>query len=303
MMNDRFMVGFIGFGEAGHEIARGLHSAGVTRICLYDLAAQHPGKAPLIESRAREAGAKILGSIREVVEQSATILSVVTPEASITAAREAAPHLQAGQFYIDLTSSFPEEMKKIAGLIEPRGAMFVDGAMMGALPIQGYKVLIYVAGRQAEDAARVLNKHGMNLKVVGEEPGQASAIKLILSIATKGFGALLAEMLLASHHYEVEDAVLFGLNQYFAKGLDAVVDRFVGSDAIYARRRVKEMESSARLLEKIGTDPIMTQATVQRLKWLASLNLADSFGGIPPESYKDVVHAWEKMGLFRHLKK
>lgn len=302
-MNDRFLVGFIGFGEAGFEIARGLHSAGVARMCLCNLRTQDPDRAALIRNRAREAGGKILGSAREVVEQSDTILSVVTPEASVTVAKEVAAHLKAGQIYIDLTSSFPDEMKMIATLVEPSGAGFVDGAMMGSLPIYGHKVLIYAAGPHAGEAARILNKHGMNLKIVGEEPGQASAIKLILSIATKGFGALLVEMLLASHHYHVEEPVLLALNQFFAKGLDAVVDRFVGSDAVHAGRRIKEMESSVRLLEKIGTDPIMTQATVQRLKWSASLNLTEYFGGITPEGYKEVIQAWEKIALFHRFKK
>jgi 3-hydroxyisobutyrate dehydrogenase-like beta-hydroxyacid dehydrogenase len=76
-MNDRFLVGFIGFGEAGF----------------------------------------------------------VTAEASVAVASEAAAHLKPGQLYIDLTSSFPDEMKTIAALLEPSGAGFVDGAMMGALPV------------------------------------------------------------------------------------------------------------------------------------------------------------------------
>jgi 3-hydroxyisobutyrate dehydrogenase-like beta-hydroxyacid dehydrogenase len=298
-MKNRFLIGFIGFGEAGFEIARGLHSSGVAAVCLCDVAVQDPERALLIKNRAREAGAVILGTIGEVVEQSATLLSLVPPEVSVTVAKEAAPHLQAGRLYIDLTSSFPDEMKRIAAFMEPSGALFVDGAMMGALPVYGHKVLIYVAGRHAGEASRILNAYGMNLKVVGEEPGQASAIKLILSVATKGFGGLLVEMLLASHHYQVEESVLFALNQFFAKGLDAAVDRFVGSDAVHAGRRIKEMESSVRLLENIGIDPMMTQATVQRLKWSASLNLADYFGGITPEGYKDVIQAWEEKGLFR----
>jgi 3-hydroxyisobutyrate dehydrogenase-like beta-hydroxyacid dehydrogenase len=214
-----------------------------------------------------------------------------------------APHLKAGQIYIDLTSSFPGEMKMMADLVALSGAGFVDGAMMGPLPVYGHKVLIYAAGRAAEEAARIMNAHGMNLKVVGEEPGQASAIKLILSIATKGFGALLVEMLLASHHYRVEEPVLLALNQFFARGLDAVVDRFVGSDAVHAGRRIKEMESSVRLLQEIGTDPIMAQATVQRLKWSASLHLTEYFGGITPDGYREVIQAWEKIGLFRPFKK
>ncbi len=302
-MNDRFLVGFIGFGEAGFEIARGLHSAGVSRMCLCDLRTRDADKVVLIRDRSREAGAEILDSVQEVATHSDIILSLVTPEASVDVAREAAFHLKPGQLYIDLTSSFPDEMKTVAALIEPSGAGFVDGAMMGAVPVYGHKILTYVAGRHAGEAARILNEHGMNLKAVGEEPGQASAIKLMLSIATKGFGALLAEMLLAAHHYHVEEPVLLALNQYFAKGLDAVVDRFVASDAVHAGRRIKEMESSIRLLEKIGADPIMTEATVQRLKWTASLNLAEYFRGITPESYKDVIQAWEEKGLFGNLKK
>jgi len=38
------------------------------------------------------------------------------------------------QIYLDLTSSFPEEMKAASALMEPTGAKFVDGAIMGALP-------------------------------------------------------------------------------------------------------------------------------------------------------------------------
>ncbi len=302
-MKDRFLIGFIGFGEAGFEIARGLHSSGVSRMCLCDLHMQDPDKAALIRDRAREVEGKILDSVREVAIHSDIILSLVTPEASVAVAREAAAHLKPGQLYIDLTSSFPDDMRTVAALLEPSGAGFVDGAMMGAVPVYGHKILTYVAGRHAGEAARILNEHGMNLKPVGEEPGQASAIKLILSIATKGFGALLAEMLLAAHHFHVEEPVLFALNQYFAKGLDGVVDRFVASDAVHAGRRIKEMESSVRLLEKIGVEPLMTEATVKMLKWTASLNLAEYFGGITPESHKDVIRAWEQKGLFRRFKK
>jgi len=41
----------------------------------------------------------------------------------------------------------------------------------------------------------------------------------------------------------------------------------------------------------------MTEATVQRLKWTASLNLAEYFAGITPETYKDVIQAGAKRPL------
>jgi len=297
-MNNHLAVGFIGFGEAGFALAKGLHSEGTIRLFVYDLKGQDPEKAAWIKKRAQEAGAAYLESTEEVVRKTDVILSLVTPEACVAVAREAAPHLKPGQIYLDLTSSFPDDMKVIAALVGPKGAKFTDGAMMGALPIYGHKVLIYVAGPHAQEAAHILNQRGMNLQAVGKEPGQASAIKLILSISTKGLEALLVEMLLAAHPYQVEEPVLSALNQFFAMDLEALINRFVGSDAVHAGRRAREMESSVRLLKNLGVDPIMTEATVQRLKWSASLGLSEYFTGISPEGYKEVIQAWEKIGLF-----
>jgi 3-hydroxyisobutyrate dehydrogenase-like beta-hydroxyacid dehydrogenase len=296
-MKNQISMGFVGFGEAGFELARGLHSAGTSPIYACDKTPD-PSRSLWLKSRAREAGAIYLESIGEVVNKAEIILSVVPPEASLAAAQEAALQLRPGKMYLDLTSSFPGDMKTLSALIEPTGARFVDGAMMGALPIFGHKVLIYVSSPHAEEVARLLNQRGMNLQTVGKEPGQASAIKLILSISTKGLEALLLEMLLAAHPYEVEEQVLLAFNQFFVKGPEAMINRFVGSDAVHSGRRAKEMESSVRLLKSLGVDPIMTEATVQRLKWSASLGLSEYFKGISPEGYKEVIKAWENIGLF-----
>jgi 3-hydroxyisobutyrate dehydrogenase-like beta-hydroxyacid dehydrogenase len=294
-------LGFLGFGEAGFELARGLHSAGAAPIYACDKATPDPARSLWLRNRAREAGAIFLESVGEVIKKAEIILSVVTPEVSLSAAQEAAPHLRPGNVYLDLTSSFPEDMKAASALVEPTGTRFVDGAMMGALPLYGHKVLIYASGSYAGEIAQTLNEWGMNVQVVGKEPGQASAIKLILSIATKGFEALLVEMLLGARHYHVEEQVLFALNQFFIKGLDSVVNRLVGSDAVHAGRRVEEMKSSVKLLEALGVDPIMGKATLQRLQWSASLGLSKHFKGISPEGYKEVIQAWEEIGLFPKL--
>lgn len=289
-------VGFIGFGEAGFEIAKGLRSEGVARMVLYDIA-----RTDLLEDRAAEAGVEVTQGLKALAEKSNLILSVVPPGVSVEVSQELLKHLKQGQFYLDLTSSFPEDMKSVASMVMASGAHFVDGAMMGALPVHGHKVLIYVAGNQAETVARRLNTIGMNVKVVGREPGQASAVKLILSVATKGFGSILLEMLLASHYFDVDDPVLEALEQFYSKGLQAYIDRNVGSSAIYAGRRVVEMEASLKLLQQIGIDPIMTEATVARLKWLDSLGLSAFFKGKVPGGYKEVLDAWEQMGLFAKM--
>jgi hypothetical protein len=106
------------------------------------------------------------------------------------------------------------------------------------------------------------------------------------------------ETLLAAHPYGVEEQVLSAFQQFFTRGLEAAIDRFVGSDAVHSGRRVKEMESSAQLLKNLRVDPIMTEATVRRLKWSASLGLKEYFQGRTPEGYREVIQAWEAMGIF-----
>lgn len=302
-MKQSLAVGFIGFGEAGAAIAKGLQEEGITRMFLCHLRRDDPGRVARVKEQAREAGGQYMETIPEVVKSAQFIFSVVPPGAAVAAAKKAVGSLRAGKTYLDLTSSFPEDMKAIAAMIELTGAGFVDGTMMGSLPQNRHKVLTYVAGPQAKETAEVLNPWGMNLKVVGDQAGQASAIKLLLSVATKGFESLLVEMLFASHHYGVEEDVLAALNEFFRKGLDPVINRFVGSDAVHAGRRVKEMESSVKLLESLGVEPLMSRATVQRLRWSASLGLDEHFHGQSPETYQEVIEAWERIGLFRDPKK
>jgi len=62
------------------------------------------------------------------------------------------------------------------------------------------------------------------------------------------------------------------------------------------------MESSVELLKNLGVDPVMTDATVRRLKWSASLGLKEFFQGRTPEGYREVIQAWEAMGLFPRMR-
>jgi 3-hydroxyisobutyrate dehydrogenase-like beta-hydroxyacid dehydrogenase len=302
-MSEQFSVGFIGFGEAGFHIAKGLNSEGVAHMSLCHNRKNDPDRTALVKSHAQEAGVEYMNTAKEVIEKSDIILSVVTPSAAVAVAEELSIYLKPEKIYIDLTSSFPEDIKVIASLVTSNSAKFVDGAIMGAVPMHGHKVLIYVSGPQAKDAMQLLNSVGMNLKNIGDEPGQASSTKLIVSIASKGFGALLLEILQASHHFGVTEQVFSALEKSYEKGLPAYINRSIGSCAIDADKWASEMESSVRFLENIRVDPIMTAKSVEMMKWFASLDLKEHFGGVTPGSYKEVLKAWDKIGLSTRSKK
>ena len=85
-MNDEMKIGFIGFGEAGFHIARGLRGAGLSFVCAYDINARAPGLGEKIRRRAAEAEVPLLESNAELAAASDVLLSTVTANRSLEAA-------------------------------------------------------------------------------------------------------------------------------------------------------------------------------------------------------------------------
>jgi 3-hydroxyisobutyrate dehydrogenase-like beta-hydroxyacid dehydrogenase len=124
-MKDEIKIGFIGFGEAGFHIARGLRGAGLSCVCAYDINARAPGLGEKIRRRAGEAGVPLLESNAELAAASDVLLSTVTANRSLEAAEQTAPFLNSRHIYADLNSVSPALKQTIGRMIESRGARFV----------------------------------------------------------------------------------------------------------------------------------------------------------------------------------
>ncbi len=105
-MNDRpdAAIGFIGFGEAGSAIAKGLRQAGAPAVAAYDVALESEQRAEM-EKRAAEADVTLTPSVEELVLGSEVIISAVVSSVAVAVAREAAPYLRPRHIYMDLNSS------------------------------------------------------------------------------------------------------------------------------------------------------------------------------------------------------
>src|SRR5215468_9682032 len=100
-MNQELTIGFIGFGEAGSHIAKGLKSAGLSRIFAFDIA---PEK---VRYRAADAAVPLLASNSELAASARIILATVTCARAREAAEQTAPYLTAQHLYADLNSVSP----------------------------------------------------------------------------------------------------------------------------------------------------------------------------------------------------
>lgn len=257
---------FIGFGEAGGLIAAGLKENGAEIGGAYDILTGDPALA----DKAARLNIDLAETNEAAVAAAEFVVSAVTCDQLVAAARQTAPSLRAGQTYLDINSASPKAKREAAGIVESAGAAYIDVAVMDLVPPHGHKVPMLLAGPSAVDVANRLRDHAMNATVIGEEVGQAAAVKMARSVFMKGFSAILLEALLAAGQVGAGRAVLDSL-QITYPGIDwhAHAAHTLARLDQHAKRQSSEMHEVAETLEELGIEPITALATAKRLGWLA----------------------------------
>ncbi|MFN0121251.1 MAG: DUF1932 domain-containing protein [Blastocatellia bacterium] len=291
-MTDEPAIGFIGFGEAGYHLARGLRGAGVTRIHAYDIHADTPGRGEKIRERVAEAGVTLCETNAQLAEACRILLATVTANRAAEAAEQNAPHLDARHLYADLNSVSPDLKRSIATMIAARGACFVEIAIMSPVAPHGHRVPLFLGGPDAQNLVDALAPFGMNLEIIPGEIGAASAIKMCRSIIVKGLEALMVECVLGAVPYGADERVFATLEETMP-GMNwrKMAGYLVGRVIEHGERRARELEEVAATLRAIGVEPVMTEAIVKRQDQGAAWNLLPQFGGKPPADYRAVVAA------------
>lgn len=291
-INDQLNLGFVGFGEAGYHIAKGLRGAGLERICVYDIHTQTPGRGEKIQQRADETNVRLCGSNAELAATCNVLLATVTANQAAAAAEQNAPHLTDDHIYADLNSVSPDLKRSIAQLVEARGARFIEIAIMSPVPPHLHRVPMFLGGAHAQALVDLLSPYGMKLEIISEQVGAASATKMCRSIIVKGLEALLLECVLGAVPYGADERVFATLEETMpGMNWKRLASYMVGRVIEHGERRARELEEVAATLQAIGVEPLMTEAIVKRQDWGAALNLLPQFGGKPPDDYRAVVEA------------
>lgn len=294
-MSSELKIGFVGFGEAGYHLAKGLRGAGVAQMAAYDLHTHTPGRGERIQQRAAETEVELCAS-SELAARSDVLLSVVTASSAAEAAAQTAPHLQARHFYADLNSVSPETKRAIDQTIRAAGARFVEAAVMAPVPPQGHKTPMLLGGAQAKAFAELLAPFGMKLEVVSEQIGAAVAVKMCRSIIVKGLEALLFECVLGATKYGADERVFASLEASWPGMNWSELAGYCMSRIIeHGERRARELEEVAATLRAADIEPLMAEAIVKRQDWGAQLGLKEHFGGNVPEDYRVLAQAIEQL--------
>jgi 3-hydroxyisobutyrate dehydrogenase-like beta-hydroxyacid dehydrogenase len=285
-MKEEVTIGFVGFGEAGSNIARGLKAAGAERIAAFDI---DPDR---VRSRAEQTGTPLLASNRELAGSARIIFSTVTCARALEAAEQTAPFLKPHHIYADLNSVSPALKQAIEHVIAATGAGFVEAAVMSPVPPFAHRAPMLLGGKAAPAFAQLMTPFGMHLDVISEKVGTAAATKMFRSIIVKGLEALMLECVLAASPYGADQRVFASLGDSFP-GIDwqRLANYMVGRVVVHGERRAREMEEVSETLDSLGVEPIMAEAAARRQDWCARLDLKSRFGPEGPKSYREVVEA------------
>ncbi|HEX8446377.1 MAG TPA: DUF1932 domain-containing protein [Sphingomonas sp.] len=268
-------LAYIGFGEAGMAFAAGLRG-GVAYDRKTDLAETAQAKRDDYAAR----GVTGADSSDAAVAGATLILSLVTADQALAAARAAAAAITPGALFCDLNSVAPDTKRAAAAIIMAAGGRYVDVAVMAPVDPAGRAVPLLIAGPHAAAARVALATAGFTRARVLDGPvGAASSVKMIRSVMVKGLEALTTECFLAAEAAGVLDEVAASLDASWpgtdwAAKADYNLDRMM----VHGLRRAAEMEEVVKTLDVLGTGSAMTRGTVARQRAVGALALVPAPG-------------------------
>ena len=241
----------------GHAIARQLQSIGIRTVSALD------GRSTRTQALAQESGITDVGTLNNLTECD-VILSVMNPGSALEFAGEFAQAMKATArtpLFVDCNAIAPDTMHAVREAIESAGAQCVDAAVMGPPPTASVASRLFVSGPRAHQLTQLATPQ-FSVTVVSERIGDASAVKMLDAVMSKGVSALMFEMLIAAQRLGVADALYKqceGPRKYFH---DWIV-RTLPIMPPKSYRWVPEVDEIARTLESAGLSGDMMRASAK----------------------------------------
>jgi 3-hydroxyisobutyrate dehydrogenase-like beta-hydroxyacid dehydrogenase len=247
---DKTLIGVLHPGEMGAAVGACLTRRGLPVIWA------SAGRGPATAERAAAAGMRDVGTTSEMSVQADVILSICPPHAAIEVARSTAGFRG---IYVDANAVSPATTREVAKVAEAGGAQYVDGGIIGAPPRSPGDSRLYLSGPGAGRIADLFAGTALDARVIGEEIGRASAVKMAYAAWTKGTAALILAIRALARAEGVEEALLAEWEQS-QPALTARSHSAARSATEKGWRWVAEMQEIAATMAAAGLPPGFHQA-------------------------------------------
>ena len=222
----------------------------------------------------RQAGIREVDDLEQLVTQADLVLSILVPAHAEAAANEVAQAIRARAatvHFVDCNAVSPQTAGRIGNVISNEGGLFSDGSIVGFPPGSGDTPRLYISGPHAREIQGLGGK-GVSVKVVGQEIGQASGLKMCYAGLTKGTFALYYALALVAQRLDLLDELL----AEFESSQPAAFERmhqFLPRLPAKAWRWVGEMEQIAATFEEAGVTPDFHNAAAAMYRLISHTTL------------------------------
>lgn len=230
-------IGILHPGEMGISIAASAINNGHQ---VYWISA---GRSNKTQSRAEKYDLVKTNTLVLLCQTCETILSICPPHAAEKVAKSVIESGFKG-LYLDANAISPQRAIKIGQMMEAHGIRFVDGGIIGGPAWTPKETWLYLAGAHANEVAACFSNGPLETKIVGNEIGKASALKMCYAAYTKGTTALLSAILAAAESLHVREE-LYQQWDMDEQGFSEQVNRRVRRVAAKAWRFEGEMKEIA----------------------------------------------------------
>jgi len=222
------------------------------------------GRSAKSRGRAQEAGLEDAGSVGRLVQLSDVIISVCPPHAALEVARSVAGF---EGVFVDANAVAPGTARKLSEVVEEGGGEFVDGGIVGPPPQTAGTTRLYLSGSTAPGVLDLFAGSALEARVVSDEVGAASAVKMAYAAWTKGTAALLIAIRELARAARVEPVLL----EEWRTSLPELIERSERADrSVQAKgwRWVGEMEEIAATFSAAGLPAGFHQAAAEVFRTL-----------------------------------
>ncbi len=191
-----------------------------------------------------------LPSLEEFNQTCFIIISVCPPHSAVDVAQQVI-HTGFKGIYADVNAISPEKSKRIGQMITSAGAEYVDGGIVGGPAWEPESTWLYLSGSQASLVGDCFRGGPLEVEVMDDQIGKASAVKMSFAAYTKGTTALLCAIMAAADEMGVRPELE---KQWSRNGSDFAqrTRNRISNVTAKAWRFSGEMEEIAASLEAAG---------------------------------------------------
>jgi 3-hydroxyisobutyrate dehydrogenase-like beta-hydroxyacid dehydrogenase len=209
------------------------------------------------------------GSISALCTICDIILCVCPPHA----AEEVTRLVVAGGFqglYLDANAISPQRAIRMHQWMSAKNIHFIDGGIIGGPAWKPGETCLFLSGKDAQVISNCFKKGPLETKILGDEVGKASALKMCYAAYSKGTTALLASILAAAESLGVREELY---RQWDADdaGFSEQVNRRVMRSTSKAWRFEGEMHEIAATFREAGLPAGFHEAAAEVYHRMANL--------------------------------